>query len=127
MNGSVLDCGCPAAAFQKMIGGKHKLRIMWDLQDGALRYSEIRRGLLKGSAGGGAIAPRVLSRELKALIASGLIDRKDFGVMPPKVEYSLTAKGSSFLPVIAGIRDWGARHLVGTAGGESVEGHNRAQ
>jgi DNA-binding HxlR family transcriptional regulator len=57
------------------------------------------------------IAPRVLSRELKALTESGLIDRRDYGVVPPKVEYRLTRKGRSFVPVIATIRDWGHRHL----------------
>jgi DNA-binding HxlR family transcriptional regulator len=94
---SALPCGCPVAAFQKMISGKYKLRIVWDLQDGPLRYSEIRTGLLRGATGTKEIAPRVLSRELKALTESGLIDRKDFGVVPPKVEYRLTrrAKASS--------------------------------
>ena len=69
---------CPVTAFQKLISGKYKLRIVWDLQDGPLRYSEIRTGLLRGSYGTKEIAPRVLSRELKALTESGLIDRKDF-------------------------------------------------
>jgi hypothetical protein len=59
----------------------------------------------------GEIAPRVLSRELKTLTRTGLIDRKDFGEVPPKVEYRLTAKGESFVPVIAAIKKWGARHL----------------
>ena len=58
----------------------------------------------------------MLSRELKALTESGLLDRKDFGVVPPKVEYRLTRKGKSFVPVIAAIRDWGHRHLVADAG-----------
>jgi DNA-binding HxlR family transcriptional regulator len=106
-------CGCPVAAFQKMISGKYKLRIVWDLQDGALRYSAVRSGLLRGQAGTQEIAPRVLSRELKALTESGLIERKDFGVVPPRVEYRLTAKGESFVPVIASIRKWGASHLGG--------------
>ena len=109
-----LSCGCPVAAFQKMISGKYKLRIVWDLQDGPRRYGEIRTGLLRGDSGSPAIAPRVLSRELKALTESGLIDRKDFGVVPPKVEYRLTAKGKSFVPVIAAIRDWGTRHFAQT-------------
>lgn len=99
------------AAFQKMISGKYKLRIVWDLQDGPRRYGEIRTGLLRGSPGSAEIAPRVLSRELKALTESGLIERKDFGLVPPKVEYRLTRKGRSFLPVIAAIRNWGSRHL----------------
>jgi DNA-binding HxlR family transcriptional regulator len=48
---------------------------------------------------------------LKALTGSGLLDRKDYGVVPPKVEYRLTRKGRSFVPVIAAIRKWGTRHL----------------
>jgi DNA-binding HxlR family transcriptional regulator len=108
-------CGCPVAAFQKMISGKYKLRIMWDIKDGPLRYGEIRSGLLRGAQGTREIAPRVLSRELKALALSGLVDRKDYGVVPPKVEYRLTRKGQSFIPIIAAIRKWGARHL-GEAG-----------
>ena len=112
---SALTCGCPVAAFQKMISGKYKLRIFWDLKDGPLRYGEIRTGLLRGSDGTSEIAPRVLSRELKALTESGLIDRKDYGVVPPKVEYRLTRKGKSFIPVISAIRNWGTRHLAQTS------------
>ena len=108
---SALTCGCPVAAFQKMISGKYKLRIVWDLQHGPRRYGEIRSGLLRGLDGTAEITPRVLSRELKALTEAGLIDRKDYGVVPPKVEYRLTRKGKSFIPVIAAIRNWGARHL----------------
>ena len=107
--------GCPVAAFQKLISGKYKLRIVWDLKDGPRRYGEIRTGLLRGLGGSAEIAPRVLSRELKALTESGLIDRRDYGVVPPKVEYRLTRKGKSFVPVIAVIRDWGHRHLAESA------------
>lgn len=102
---------CPVASFQKMISGKYKLRIVWNLKDGPLRYSQIRAGLLRGDAGTPEIAPRVLSRELKALTESGLVDRKDHGLLPPKVEYRLTPKGRSFVPVVAAIRDWGERHF----------------
>src|SRR5512141_847016 len=109
---SAPTCGCPVAAFQKMISGKYKLRIVWDLQDGPKRYGEIRTGLLRGSSGTAEIAPRVLSRELKALTKQGLIDRRDYGVVPPRVEYRLTRKGKSFVPVISAIRNWGARHLT---------------
>jgi DNA-binding HxlR family transcriptional regulator len=103
---------CPVAAFQKMISGKYKLRILWDLQDGPRRYGEIRSGLLRGAEGTAEIAPRVLSRELKALAASGLIVRKDYAVVPPKVEYRLTSMGRSFIPVIGEIRKWGTRYLA---------------
>ena len=102
---------CPVQAFQKLIGGKYKLRIIWDLQEGAKRYSEIRRGLLTGQLGSDEIPARVLSRELKALHDAGIIDRKDFGQVPPKVEYSLTAYGRTLLPVIETIHHWGIANL----------------
>ena len=105
-------CACPVTTFQNTISGKYKLRILWDLKDGPLRYGEIRSGLVSGAKDAREIAPRVLSRELKALAQSGLIDRKDYGVVPPKVEYRLTRKGESFVPVIDAIRKWGMRHLA---------------
>src|ERR1700744_955194 len=114
-------CGCPVAAFQKLISGKYKLRIVWDLKDGARRYGEIRTGLLRGAQGSAEVAPRVLSRELKALTEAGLIDRRDYGVVPPKVEYRLTRKGRSFVPVIAAIKNWGARHLEGEPAMDAAE------
>jgi DNA-binding HxlR family transcriptional regulator len=110
-------CGCPVMAFQKVISGKYKTRILWDLKDAPQRYGEIRTGLLRGAAGSPEISPRVLSRELKALAAAGLVTRKDYGVVPPKVEYRLTRSGQSFIPIIAAIRKWGARHLGGEAAG----------
>lgn len=116
-----MTCGCPVTAFQKMISGKYKLRIMWDLKDGPLRYGKIRSGLLRGTDGAREIAPRVLSRELKALTDTGLIDRRDYGVVPPKVEYGLTLKGQSFIPIIASIQNWGTRHLSRAGDDETVE------
>ena len=106
--------GCPVLAFQRMVSGKYKIRIVWDLKDGPRRYGEIRSGLLRGAVGSRAIAPRVLSRELKALALYGLVARKDYGTVPPKVEYRLTPAGRSFLPVVDAIRRWGHRHLVAT-------------
>ncbi|MGO8916758.1 MAG: winged helix-turn-helix transcriptional regulator [Stellaceae bacterium] len=105
-----------------MISGKYKLRILWDLKEGPLRYGEIRSGLLRGGDGTREIAPRVLSRELKALTHTGLIDRRDYRVVPPKVEYRLTRRGRSFIPVISAIRRWGARHLSDVALGVEVDG-----
>ena len=112
---------CPVAAFQRLISGKYKLRIVWDLKDGPLRYGALRNGLLRGAAGSATIAPRVLSRELKALAQAGMIERKDFGTVPPKVEYRLTRMGRSFVPVIAEIRAWGERHLAVSAAAARME------
>src|SRR5712692_1772280 len=65
---------CPIDGFQQIMSGKYKLRILWDLQHGPRRYGEIKKGLLRGASGSQEIAPRVLSRELKALAALGLIE-----------------------------------------------------
>ena len=103
---------CPVYGFQKIINGKYKIRVIWDLQQGPRRYGEIRQGLLTGAAGSKSVAPRVLSRELKELTAIGLIDRQDYREVPPKVEYRLTAEGESLIPVISVMHKWGVEHLV---------------
>ena len=95
-----------------MVSGKYKLRILWGLQDGWRRYSEIKKGLLTGSVDSAEIAHRVLGRELKTLVAMGMVERRDHQVFPLKVEYRLTRKGRTFLPIIAVIHKWGMRHLV---------------
>ena len=101
---------CPVDNFQRMISGKYKLRILWDLQKGPKRYGEIKKGLLRGREGTGEIAARVLSRELKILAETNLIHRKDYQAVPPKVEYSLTKLGQSLIPVIARMHAWAIRH-----------------
>ena len=103
---------CPIDGFQKIISGKYKIRILWDLKDGPRRYGEIKHGLLTGNSGSKEITPRVLSRELKELTGLGLLDRKDFRIVPPKVEYSLTAEAQSLIPVISVMTKWGVQHLV---------------
>jgi len=103
---------CPVDRFQQMMNGKYKLRILWDLQDGPHRYGEIKKGLLRDISGSPEIAPRVLSRELKALAALGLIERTQYQVVPPKVEYTLTAVGESLLPIIAQMAQWGTQYLL---------------
>src|SRR5215831_13634085 len=102
---------CPAPRFQQMVSGKYKLRILWGLKGGWRRYSEIKKGLLTGSVGSVEIAPRVLSRELKTLLAMGMVERRDHEGFPLKVEYRPTRKGRTFLPIIAVIHNWGLRYL----------------
>ena len=103
---------CPVDGFQQMINGKYKLRILWALKHGPRRYGEIKKGLLRDISGSPEIAPRVLSRELKAMAALGLIERTEYQVVPPKVEYTLTAVGESLLPVIAQMAEWGTQYLL---------------
>ena len=103
---------CPVDGFQQMINGKYKLRILWALKLGPRRYGQIKKGLLRDSSSSQEIAPRVLSRELKTLAAFGLIERTDYQVVPPKVEYALTPLGHSLLPLMAQIVEWGRQYLV---------------
>jgi DNA-binding HxlR family transcriptional regulator len=103
---------CPVAQFQRMISGKYKLRLLWDLRDGPLRFGQIRKGLLRGVPGSPEISARVLSRELKSLVDNGMVERTDFQVRPPKVTYSLTSKGKSLIPTISRMHSWGAKHLT---------------
>lgn len=103
---------CPVHGIQRIISGKYKLRILWDLQHGPRRYGQIRRQLLTGIPGTKAVTPRVLSRELKNLAGFGLLKRTDRGGVPKRVEYKLTALGETLVPVISVMHRWGVRHLV---------------
>jgi DNA-binding HxlR family transcriptional regulator len=108
----VQKSGCPVDNFQQMISGKYKLKIIWNLQQGPTRYGQIKAGLLRGNAEVQEIPARVLSRELKALAEKGMIHRKDYKVVPPKVEYTLTDLGRSLIPVIATMHQWAVRNFT---------------
>lgn len=97
---------CPGLGFSQICGGKYKIRILWILNKRPYRYGEIRDSLFKGSLGK-PVTPRVLSRELKQLQARGLIARRQFEVVPPRVEYSLTERGKDLFPILQAIVDWG--------------------
>ena len=97
---------CPMIAFSMAAGGKYKMRILWELKDGSRRYGELRRSAVV-AARGAPVTPRVLSRELKELQSRGIIHRKQYPVVPPKVEYSLTALGKSLIPVVRQVVKWG--------------------
>lgn len=88
-----------------LIGGKWKMHILfWLSHKGIMRYSELKRAL-------GKITHKMLSDQLKELERDGLILRKEYPQVPPKVEYSLTETGESLMPVLYGICDWGMQHL----------------
>ncbi|KEZ50571.1 winged helix-turn-helix transcriptional regulator [Metabacillus indicus] len=83
------------------IGGKWKTVILWHLgTDGTLRYSEIQR-LLTG------VTHKVLSRQLKELEDDGFVERRQYNTMPPKVEYTLTSKGETLMPILQHMHVWG--------------------
>lgn len=98
---------CPAIAFNKIVGGRYKLHILCILHRGPLRFGEIGRSLVKGGLGN-PVTPRILSRELKDMTELGLLNRKEFPVVPKKVEYSLAPHGKALLPILSEIVRWGA-------------------
>lgn len=95
---------CPVESTLELIGGKYKALILWHLSDGKLRFSELRN-VITGAT------PKMLTQQLRELESQELIHREVFPVIPPKVEYSLTALGRSLMPVLIAMRDWGADYL----------------
>jgi len=100
----------PTNGLPEIIRSKHKLRILWDLQSGSRRFGEIRKGLSVGGIYPKEVAARVLSRELKSLVELGLVHRRAYNVIPPRVEYRLTPLGRSLLRATSKIVEWGTRH-----------------
>ncbi|WP_058049374.1 winged helix-turn-helix transcriptional regulator [Janthinobacterium sp. Ant5-2-1] len=87
-----------------LIGGKYKMLILYALAaNTVLRHNELKRHL-------GGIAFKTLSVVLKELEADALIVRKEYPQVPPKVEYSLSSKGASLIPVLHTLCEWGERH-----------------
>jgi DNA-binding HxlR family transcriptional regulator len=97
-----LDCspGCAVEATLSLIGGKWKGVVLYHLLAGTLRFNEIRRRLPN-------VTQRMLTTQLRELEAAGLIARKIYPEIPPKVEYSLTESGRSLEPVILALKAWG--------------------
>lgn len=95
---------CPVEITLEMIGGKYKALILWHLSEGTLRFSELKKLILGAT-------PKMLTQQLRELESDGLIHREIFPVIPPKVEYSLSALGTSLMPVLTAMRDWGAGYL----------------
>lgn len=95
---------CPVSATLDLIGGKYKALILWHLSEKTLRFSELKKAITKAT-------PKMLTQQLRELEEQGLITRKIYPVVPPKVEYSLTALGKSLMPVLVAMRDWGANYL----------------
>jgi len=112
------DKFCPLIAFGLAAGGKYKMRILWELKEGPQRYGQLRRSAIV-AARGVPVTARILSRELKELQGRGLIHRKQYPVVPPKVEYSLTRLGKSLIPVVKQIVKWGLSAGQGLAPGQS--------
>jgi DNA-binding HxlR family transcriptional regulator len=93
---------CPAQRTLLVIGGRWKIPILYHLAEQTCRYSELRRRLLP-------ITPKMLAQQLRELERDGLVRRKLYPEMPPKVEYSLTTMGRSVGPIIGEMCRWGGK------------------
>jgi DNA-binding HxlR family transcriptional regulator len=90
-------------AFQR-IGGKHKGRIIWHLKEKILRYGELKKAI-------SGITPKMLTQTLRELEDDGLITRKVFLEVPPKVEYTITENGKDLVPFIEMLKTWGQSQM----------------
>ena len=95
-------CTCPADETLQLIGGRWKVPILWELFRGKRRFSELRRLL------GAGCGQKVLTQQLREMERDGLVRRKIYAQVPPKVEYSLTSVGKSLKPVVDAMVKWAA-------------------
>ena len=95
---------CPVARTAEIVSGKWTLLIIRDLATGTKRFSELERSLH-------GISPKTLSERLSTLEAEGILSRQMYAEVPPKVEYTLTAKGRALESVIESMREFGKRWL----------------
>jgi DNA-binding HxlR family transcriptional regulator len=91
---------CPVARTAEIISGKWTLLIIRDLTTGTKRFSELERSL-------DGISPKTLSERLTVLEREGVLSRRTYAEVPPKVEYSLTPKGQALVGVIEAMRTYG--------------------
>lgn len=96
---------CPVDLTLSIIGGRWKSLVFWNLRNGTLRFGEIKKILV-------GINDKMLAQVLRELEKSGIVNRKVFEIIPPKVEYSLTDEGKKLLPVMQLMSDWGEKFEV---------------
>jgi DNA-binding HxlR family transcriptional regulator len=95
---------CPVTFTMEIIGGKWKLLIMYLVSNGINRFGKMSMMLRN-------ISKQMLTTQLRELESDGIIERKIYAEIPPRVEYFLTPKGQSLLPILALMKDWGLTHL----------------
>lgn len=94
---------CPVEYTASMIANKWKILILRDLLTGTKRYNELTRSVA-------GISAKVLTENLRELESDGIISRKVYPVVPPKVEYSLTKKGNELKPIINLMKEFGIKY-----------------
>jgi DNA-binding HxlR family transcriptional regulator len=105
--------GCSVEDTLSLIDGKWKIVILYKLLRGTLRFNAIRRQIP-------AVTQRMLTNQLRELEADGLLVRTVYPEVPPRVEYSLSAKGRSLEPVLLALKAWGDANFGAKAGAEAA-------
>ena len=102
VNKQTIDCPAERAIY--FLGGKWKIRILFTLYNNKkVRFNILKRGLK-------TITQQMLSKQLKELETDGIVNRKMYQVVPPKVEYSLTEFGLSVIPILKSFSDWNRKN-----------------
>jgi DNA-binding HxlR family transcriptional regulator len=96
---------CPVGCCAEIISGKWTLLLIRDLAEGSQRFCELERSL-------DGISPRTLSLRLRALEENGIVERRTYPEVPPRVEYALTEKGQALVPLIEDMRTYGQQWLL---------------
>lgn len=96
---------CPVDLTLHVIGGRWKGIVIWNLRAGPMRFSHIKKALV-------TINDKMLSQVLRELEAHGVVYRKVFEVVPPRVEYGLTAEGEKLLPIMEAMDQYGTRFEI---------------
>lgn len=106
MNNKNEELDCPISYTLSVLGGKWKWAILFLIfRDGVIRYGKLKDYLP-------SIAHKTLSQQLKELENSGMIHREQYIQVPPKVEYSLTKKGETLIPILQLMSQWGEKNRI---------------
>ncbi|HEX8547879.1 MAG TPA: helix-turn-helix domain-containing protein [Cytophagaceae bacterium] len=100
----MVDIQCPVTATLQIIGGKWKPIILWVLSSGTKRFGELKKNMPE-------VTQKMLTQQLRELETDGIITRRVYAEIPPKVEYSLTEKGHTLGPILKSMCDWGSKHV----------------
>lgn len=94
---------CPVETTLMLIGDKWKVLILRDLMPGTKRFGELKKSI-------GSVFQKVLTAQLRDMEEKGLVSRKVYAEVPPRVEYSLTELGKSLNPILDAMREWGEEY-----------------
>ena len=94
---------CPVETTLMLIGDKWKVLILRDLMNGTMRFGELKKSI-------GTVSQKVLTAQLRDMEEKGLLTRKVYAEVPPRVEYTLTETGDSLKPVLDAMWAWGAEY-----------------